>query len=150
MMKSSGPSLYALGLTDEQIHRFARSMFEPVITQPLSQVSMSELMMTGDDVVRHATGESPPRRSWRDRRNMRREAAKAYHAASAAGTFELPTMRMGFLSMKQLVYLERYGRMYIPEETLLGSPEFLSMALGDGPPAKSQESRPPPAAEALR
>ncbi len=150
MMKNSGPSLYALGLTDEQIHRFARSMFEPVLTQPLSQVSMADLMMNGDDVVRHATGETPPRRTWSDRRKMMREAAKAYHAAADAGTFELPTMRMGFLSMKQLVYLERYGRTYIPEEALLGDPDFLRMALGDAPPGETAASQPPSAAEARR
>ena len=42
-------------------------------------------------------------------------------------------MRMGFLSMKQLVYLERYGRMYIPDESILGDPEFVRRALEDAP-----------------
>lgn len=134
VLKNSGPSLQAIGLTDEQIHRFAREMFEPALTKPLSEVSMASLMMNGDDVVRMATGEAPSRKTWRDRRNVMREASKAYRAAAAAGTFELPTMRMGFLSMKQLVYLERYGRMYIPEEALLGDPEFVRAALADAPP----------------
>jgi hypothetical protein len=133
-MKSSGPSLGALGLTDEQINRFARAMFEPALIQPLSEVSMADLMMNGDDVVRLATGEAPSRKTWRERRNLMREAAKAYRAAAAAGTFELPTMRMGFLSMKQLVYLERYGRMYIPEESLMGDFTFVRAALADLPP----------------
>ncbi len=63
-------------------------------------------------------------------------------------------MRMGFLSMKQLVYLERYGRMYIPEEALLGDPEFVRQALAGTPPlpqdATRDGSQPPSAAEALR
>jgi predicted unusual protein kinase regulating ubiquinone biosynthesis (AarF/ABC1/UbiB family) len=137
VIKNSGPSLQAMGLTDEQIHRFAREMFEPALTKPLSEVSMASLMMNGDDVVRMATGAAPSRKTWRDRRNLMREAAKAYRAAAAAGTFELPTMRMGFLSMKQLVYLERYGRMYIPEEALLGDPAFVRAALADAPPLAS-------------
>jgi len=49
------------------------------------------------------------------------------------GAFESPTMRMGFLSMKQLVYLERYGRMYIPEEALLGDSAFVRRALAGLP-----------------
>jgi hypothetical protein len=36
---------------------------------------------------------------------------------------------MGFLSMKQLIYLERYGRMYLPDESLLGDGEFIRRAL---------------------
>jgi predicted unusual protein kinase regulating ubiquinone biosynthesis (AarF/ABC1/UbiB family) len=134
MIEVNGASLYALGLTDDQIHRFARAIFEPVLTHPLRDVSMADLMMNGDDVVRKATGESPPRRSLRDRLNIMRAAARAYRSAAANGVFESPTMRMGFLSMKQLVYLERYGRMYIPEEALLGDTDFVRRAL-EGAPA---------------
>ncbi len=137
MAEVNGPSFRALGLTDEDIHRFARASFEPVLTKPLSEVSMAKLMMTGDDVVRLATGKAPSRRTWRDRRSSRREAAKSYRAAENSGAFEAPTMRMGFLSMKQMVYLERYGRMYIPDEALLGDPEFLRRALAGAPDATS-------------
>ena len=159
VMKSSGPSLSALGLNHEQVNRFARGMFEPVLTKPLSEVSMADLMMNGDDVVRLATGETPPRRNWRDRRRLMVEAAKSYRAAAAAGTFELPTMRMGFLSMKQLLYLERYGRMYTPGESLFGDKDFIRTVLAAAPPldvtqppsaAEEERSQPPSAAEALR
>jgi predicted unusual protein kinase regulating ubiquinone biosynthesis (AarF/ABC1/UbiB family) len=133
MIETNGVGLRALGLTDEQIHHFARETFEPVLTKPLSEVSMGELLMNGDDVVRKATGEAPPRRSLMDRWRVMRAAGKAYQGAVEAGAFENPTMRMGFLSMKQLVYLERYGRMYIPEESLLGDGDFVSRALEDTP-----------------
>jgi hypothetical protein len=36
--------------------------------------------------------------------------------------------------MKQLVYLERYGRMYIPEESLMGDFTFVRAALSGLPP----------------
>ncbi|MEX1252806.1 MAG: AarF/UbiB family protein [Dehalococcoidia bacterium] len=131
MIETNGVGLRALGLTDDQIHHFARETFEPVLTKPLSEVSMGELLMNGDDVIRKATGEAPPRRSLMDRWRVMRAAGKAYQGAVVAGAFENPTMRMGFLSMKQLVYLERYGRMYIPEESLLGDGDFVSRALED-------------------
>ena len=129
MIKANGPSFYALGLTDEDIGRFTRATFEPVLTHPLRDVSMAELMMSGDDVIERATGETPSRRSLLDRWRGMRTAARAYRTAAANGAFESETMRMGFLSMKQLVYLERYGRMYIPEEALLGDSEFVRRAL---------------------
>jgi hypothetical protein len=62
-----------------------------------------------------------------------RLAAGAYRRAAAERAFESQTMRMGFLSTKQLVYLERYGRMYIPDEALLGDVEFVRAALGETP-----------------
>lgn len=133
MIEVNGSSFYALGLTDEQIHQFSRATFGPVLTQPLREVSMGDLFMNGDDVVRQATGEAPARRSLRDRLRVMRDAARSYQNAAADGTFESPTMRMGFLAMKQLVYLERYGRVYIPEESLLGDADFVRSALEGTP-----------------
>ncbi len=131
MIDVNGPGLYALGLDDGQIRNFVRATFEPVLTRPLREVSMAELMMNGDDVVRKATGEQPPRRSLRDRLRVMRDAARAYQSAAANRSFENPAARIGMLSVKQLVYLERYGRMYIPEEALLGDTEFVRRALDD-------------------
>lgn len=133
MIEVNGPSLRSLGLSDEQIRTFARATFEPVLTLPLRDVSMADLMMSGDDVVRKATGEQPPKRSFADRLRLMRDAGRAYQEAAKSSAFEHPSMRMGFLSIKQLVYLERYGRMYIPEESILGDPAFVRRALDDSP-----------------
>jgi hypothetical protein len=131
LLEVNGSSFHALGLNDEQVHQFARSAFGPVLTQPLREVSMGDLFMNGDDVVRQATGEAPPKRSIRERIEVMSDAARSYRTAAADGTFERPTMRMGFLAMKQLVYLEQYGRMYIPEESVLGDEAFVRSALRD-------------------
>ena len=53
--------------------------------------------------------------------------------AAAKRAFEEPTMHMSFLSMKQLVYLERYARAYMPDESLLGDGEFVRQVLHDAP-----------------
>ncbi|MEX2247277.1 MAG: AarF/ABC1/UbiB kinase family protein [Dehalococcoidia bacterium] len=132
MIRANGPSFYALGLNDDQIRRFTRANMEPVLVLPLRDVSMSSLLLTGDDVVRLATGEAPTRRSLRQKLQGMRAAGRSYRSAAASGTFDKPMMRMGFLSIKQLVYLERYGRMYIPDETLLGDHDFLRRALAEG------------------
>ena len=46
-------------------------------------------------------------------------------------------MHMSFLSMKQLLYLERYGRMYTPEEGLFGDKAFIRTVLEGAPPLPS-------------
>lgn len=129
MIRSNGPSFYSLGLDDEQIRRYMRESMGPVLKLPLRDVSMSALFVTGDELVRLATGEAPTKRSLRQKLSAMRTAARSYQSAVASGAFDTPAMRMGFLSMKQLVYLERYGRMYIPDESLLGDHEFLRRAL---------------------
>ena len=133
MLRINGPSLRALGLSDGEIRHLVRSMFEPVLVQPLRDVSMAELMMSGDDVIRKATGKTPPKRSLRDKLRAFRAAGRAYQQAAAKQAFEEPTMRMSFLSMKQLVYLERYARTYMPDESLLGDGEFVRQVLQDAP-----------------
>ena len=50
------------------------------------------------------------------------------------GVPEDPTQRSAFLAAKQLVYLERYWKLYLPEEPLLGDGEFVRAVL-------SRESR---------
>ena len=131
MAKANGPSFYALGLNDDQILRFVKTTFEPVLTLPLSQVSMSDLLSGGDEFMRRATGETPPARTLHDRLTGMRIAARSYQAAVKSGGFDTSAMRMGFLSVKQLIYLERYGRMYIPDELMLGDHDLLRRALAE-------------------
>jgi predicted unusual protein kinase regulating ubiquinone biosynthesis (AarF/ABC1/UbiB family) len=126
-----GPSLYALGLSDDQIARFIRSSMEPVLTLPLRDVSMASLFASTDDVITRATGAASRQRSFRQRLALMRDAARAYRTAVEVGSFESPTMRMSFLATKQLIYLERYGRMYMPDESILGDHAFLQRALDE-------------------
>jgi hypothetical protein len=130
-LRVQGPSLRVLGLTDEQIVRFVRATMEPVLTKPLNEVSMASLFMNADDVVRNATGEEPIKRGLRGRLRFMRAAARAYQESSRNGAFTNPVMQTSFLAGKQLVYLERYGRMYMPEESILGDHEFLRRALAE-------------------
>ena len=128
-----GPALYTLGLTDEQISRFVRESLEPILTKPLSEVSMASLLMSTDEVIERATGEPTAARSLPDRWRAMRRNARAYRESQANGAFDNGMMRMSFLATKQLVYLERYGRMYMPQESILGDKEFLERVLTDLP-----------------
>ena len=129
MRAANGASFYAIGLTDEDIDRFTRATFTPMMTLPVREVNMSDFFMNGDEVVRRATGQAPPKRTLRDRIQVMRASSKAYREGAASGVFEHPTLRFGFLSSKQMIYLERYARLYIPDELLFGDHDFLRRAL---------------------
>jgi hypothetical protein len=136
MVRTQGEGLTTLGLTEEQVGRMVRSMMEPVLTLPLRDVSMATLF-TGstEEVMQIATGEDAPPRTLRRRLETMRIASRAYRLAMRERVYERPTSRANFLAAKQLVYLERYGRMYMPDEALLGDKEFLRRALDGATPA---------------
>jgi hypothetical protein len=58
-----------------------------------------------------------------------RLTARTYRRSFEEDVLNQASQRANFLSAKQLLYLERYGRMYMPEERLLGDPDFLRAAL---------------------
>jgi hypothetical protein len=135
MARVQGPSLYALGLDDAQIARFVRTTIEPALVRPLREVSLAALFMDNDEIMHAATGQPVPKRSLRDRLRIMRQSARWYRRGEQSGSFKHPTLRSTYLAMKQLVYLERYGRMYLPDEAVLGDKEFLRRALESIPEA---------------
>ena len=137
-----GPALRALGLTDEQIVRFVRDTMEPILTRPLSEVSMASLLMSSDETIERATGAAPPPATLVNRWRALRRNARSFRESIANGSLESNMMRMSFLATKQLVYLERYGRMYVPQDAILGDKTFLRRVLADLP--LSTEDSPTP------
>ncbi|MGE3074782.1 MAG: ABC1 kinase family protein [Dehalococcoidia bacterium] len=126
LIKVQGVTLReGLGLSDDEIHKVVRTMMEPVLTLPLRDVSMASLFSGPDEVYRMAGRDVPPKRGFRARFASMRRAARAHKIAFDDGYHENSFQRSNFLSSKQLIYLERYGRMYVPEHAILGDREFL-------------------------
>jgi len=126
LIKVQGVTLReGLGLQDDEIHRVVRSMMEPVLTMPLRDVSMASLFAGPDEVYRIAGRDVPPKRGPFDKFRKLRASARAHRIAFEDGYHETSFQRSNFLSSKQLIYLERYGRMYVPEHAILGDKEFL-------------------------
>jgi len=129
-MRVQGQSLVdGFGLTEEQARKLLRNLVEPIITQPVGEVSMSALFGTPDDAVFLATGHAPVKRSIADRIRMNRRVARTNRMKIRDGVPEDPTQRAAFLTAKQLVYLERYWKLYLPEEPLLGDHDFIRSVL---------------------
>ncbi|OAI44096.1 hypothetical protein AYO38_02385 [bacterium SCGC AG-212-C10] len=127
------------GLTEEQIAHMIRAIIEPVLTQPVADVSMAALFSSSDDMVRIATGEAPVKRTLREKWRANRNIARANRTVLDNGYVGSEFRRQNFLAAKQLLYLERYARMYMPERAVLGDPAFLQAVMDtlaeNGPPA---------------
>ena len=117
------------GLTDDEIGTMVRAMLEPILTQPLKDVSMASLFAGTDEVLSLATGKPVEKRSRLQKLRQNRRTAKAYRLSFKTGYFDTSFQRSNFLASKQLVYLERYGRMYVPEHAILGDHEFLESVM---------------------
>ena len=118
-----------LGLSDHEVYLLVRNMLEPVLTQPIRDVSMAILFAGSDDMVRLARGKAPEHRGIMDRIRMNRRVAKTNREAIRNGFVESPFRRANFLAAKQLVYLERYARMYMPDQAILGDHPFLEQVM---------------------
>jgi predicted unusual protein kinase regulating ubiquinone biosynthesis (AarF/ABC1/UbiB family) len=130
VIRVQGSSLRdGLGLSEEQIGRLVRALLEPVLTQPVGAVSMASLFGSSEQLIKLATGEEPPRRSIQQRVRLWRRTRASLRRAIQEGFAESSFRRANFLAAKQLVYLERYWKMYLPETALLGDHDFLRAVL---------------------
>lgn len=127
--KTQAPLIEALGYTDEQVMEISKAYMEPVLTRPLKDVSMAAMFMSPERVLEVNHGIAAPQRTLRQRWEQNRLVAAAHRRSFEDDVQSQASQRANFLSAKQLLYLERYGRMYMPEERLLGDPEFLRAAL---------------------
>lgn len=117
-----------LGLDEAQIARMVRAIVEPVLMRPLAEASMAALFASADDMMVAATGEPLARRTVRERWRANRAVAAANRLVMKNGYTTSQWRRQSFLTAKQLLYLERYGRMYMPERAVLGDTDFLASA----------------------
>lgn len=118
-----------LGLTDHEVYLLVRNMMEPVLSRPLREVSMAILFAGSDEMVRLARGSAPAPRSLVERFQANRRVAKTNREVIRNGFVESPFRQANFLAAKQLVYLERYARMYMPEQAILGDHPFLERVM---------------------
>lgn len=120
-----------LGLDDEQLVGFIRTMMEPVLTKPFGEVSLADLMMAPQQQVQQARGIEAQDRSVgtiiRRFRTQRQLRAKAADYGGYGTDFDRGT----FLLTKQLMYFERYGKMYLKDVSLFEDREFFEVLLNE-------------------
>ena len=133
IIRTYGPAIKeGLGLDDAQTTQFIRGMIEPVLTRPFGEVSLAALMSAPQDQIARAHGIEVRSRSVRSVvaqiRAQRKIRQMAEEYGGVASTFDRAT----FLLSKQLMYFERYGKMFMADTPLLADREFVQSLLSGG------------------
>ncbi|MHB8682083.1 MAG: ABC1 kinase family protein [Acidimicrobiales bacterium] len=119
----------ALGLDDEQLVVFIRGIIEPVLLRPFGEVSLADIITAPQAQLAKARGAGAHGRSVRDVIGRLRAQRKLRRAAEAGGGVASDFDRGTFLLGKQLMYFERYGKLFLTDTPLLSDPAFLTAVL---------------------
>ncbi len=124
----------ALGLDDEQLAVFIRGIIEPVLLRPFGEVSLADIITAPQAQLAKARGASAHGRSVGAVVGRLRAQRKLRRAAEAGGGVASDFDRGTFLLGKQLMYFERYGKMFLSDTPLFSDREFLTQLLGQARP----------------
>lgn len=119
----------ALGLDDEQLVVFIRGIIEPVLLRPFGEVSLADIVTAPQAQLAKARGAGAHGRRLRDVLGRLRAQRRLRRAAEAGGGVASDFDRGTFLLGKQLMYFERYGKMFLSDTPLLGDREFVAALL---------------------
>jgi len=134
VLRTFGPVVKeGLGLDEEGLRRYARALIEPMLSQPFGNASMGQFFTMTQQVWGEAEGSIADRRSARDVLRHWRRVRRMRGKAAEAGAFDSEFNRSMFLLGKQLMYFERYGKMFMSDVALLSDREFFETLLRQGP-----------------
>lgn len=119
-----------LGLTDEQMVQLIRMQIEPLFLRPFGEVKLSDLI-TNTNTTREMVGANGPndaKKSWYAMWQAEREFRRGQRDSGSRDTgFDRGTFLLG----KQLVYFERYGKLFMPESPLMWDPSVFRRLLDE-------------------
>jgi hypothetical protein len=120
-----GPMLARADLSPGDVVALVRPRIETVLTQPFGQMSLGALISDNQREAAAAEGDQVSIRDRRDRARARRAREAENGEAVPAGP--APSFNRGlFLLGKQLMYFERYGRMYLSDVSILEDRAFFA------------------------
>ena len=132
LVDNYGPSIReAMGLDDEALAQFMRAMIEPILLRPFGEVSFAQMLNVTQAQVATAHGVSFQDRSIRELWRRLRLQRKIHKMAVEGGGLMSDFDRGNFLLGKQLMYFERYGRLYLSDRAILSDREFFTELLRD-------------------
>jgi len=121
----------AMRMDDEQLTAFLRSMVEPVLLRPFGEFSLGELIVAAEARAAEAYGIELRREGMvgavqrlRVQRRLRRAAVEG---GGLMSTFD----RANFLLGKQLMYFERYGKLFLADAPILQDRAFVAGLLDE-------------------
>jgi len=132
--RTYGPAIAeAVGLHGDELTAFVRSLIEPALNRPFGEVSLAQIMQATQLQVAKAQGIELHRRSPRAAlHRLRAQRRLRKMADDAGGTFS-DFDRASFLLGKQLMYFERYGRLFLKDVPILHDRAFFTQLLEGAP-----------------
>jgi len=122
-----------LGLDDAQLSAFLRSLIEPTLTRPFGEVSLAALLEAPQAQVARARGVALHERSLRAAMVRLRSQRRMRRIADEAGGLMSDFDRGTFLLGKQLMYFERYGKMFLSDVPIMHDRQFFADLLASAP-----------------
>lgn len=137
-----GPALIeGLGMDRGGLAEFSRSIVEPMLTRPFGEVSLGKFLAAWQGDVAEAEGRVVHPPTWRQRLARLRRQRDLHVGVARHGGRGTEFDRGTFLLAKQLLYFERYGKMFLGDTSLLADRAFFVRVLGAGRLDGSDEPR---------
>ena len=137
--RTYGPAIKeAVGMSDQGLARFIRSLVEPALTRPFGEVSLASVFQATQLQVAKAQGIEAHQRSVRAVVHRLRAQRRLRRMADEAGGFMSDFDRGAFLLGKQLMYFERYGRLFFSEVALMHDRAFFAQVLAGARPPSAE------------
>jgi predicted unusual protein kinase regulating ubiquinone biosynthesis (AarF/ABC1/UbiB family) len=121
----------AMGMDDEALSTFLQSMLEPVLLRPFGEFSLGEFIVTIEAKAAEAYGFELRRQGPRGALQRLRVQRRLRRAAEQGGGLLSEFDRSSFLLGKQLMYFERYGKLFLSDAPILADRDFVAGLLRD-------------------
>lgn len=118
-----------LGMDDAQTEGFMRMTLEPLLTRPFGEVSLADLLTAPQRQVAEVKGLEETQLTLRAIYRRFSEQRRVRAAAEAQGVYDSEFDRGIFMLSKQLMYFERYGKIFLRDVGLFEDEEFFRAAL---------------------
>jgi predicted unusual protein kinase regulating ubiquinone biosynthesis (AarF/ABC1/UbiB family) len=115
----------ALGIEGEQFVAFVRSQIEPMFRLPFGQIDLRTMLIGDGATDGKRAGERTKVESIQNWWSERKRQRAMMDSEGYGGGFD----QAQFLLSKQLVYFERYGKLFLPDAPLLDDPEVFRALL---------------------
>jgi predicted unusual protein kinase regulating ubiquinone biosynthesis (AarF/ABC1/UbiB family) len=128
-----GPALEAgLGLDEAGLADFIREVMQPMLTRPFGEVSLGTFLAAIQGQV-GTVRNGPGRAGWRERLRAMRRQREMHAGIERQGAIGTSFDRGTFLLAKQLLYFERYGRMFLPDVSIISDRDFFATVMRAAP-----------------
>ncbi len=120
-----------LGLEGEELVLMIKTLMEPILTKPFGEISLSELIQGPRKQAEKARGVEAQKMTLRRVFQRFAEQRRIRKMAMEHGGLSSDFDRQAFLLSKQLMYFERYGKLFHSEASLLADVDFFKEILAD-------------------